>query len=169
MFAVKINMRGAAEILKMIPAVADFTSEDFVARAALFIHRRARQLVPVDTGRLKSDIRMITNLRGIASTASVFTELPYAPYVEEGTKPHFPPPLALEGWVRRHGLGAKFAGRKTSTANLDRQAAFVIARSIAKKGTKPQPFMEPAADELEADSGKRLVESFNRAKARLNQ
>lgn len=43
----------------------------------------------------------------------------YALYVEEGTKPHFPPIKAIQGWADRHGI-----------------PAFVVAQSIATWGTQ---------------------------------
>jgi len=51
----------------------------------------------------------------------------YGIFVEVGTRPHFPPPAALEGWVRRR-LGV----------TSDRQAralAFLIGRKISREGT----------------------------------
>ncbi len=52
----------------------------------------------------------------------------HAPYVEYGTKPHFPPLDALEGWARRHGF----------------DSAWPIALKISKKGTPAKPFLLPA-------------------------
>lgn len=168
MLSVQINVRGAAEILNAIPQVGNYAAEDFIQRAVVFVHRAAKRYAPVDTGYLRGHINYLMSLRGIASSAEVGTEVEYAPHVEFGTKPHFPPVQALEGWVRRHKLGAAIAGRKTSNAKLDQRAAFLVARAISKHGTKAHPFMQPAVDDLEADMGKRLVESFNRAKARYN-
>lgn len=54
----------------------------------------------------------------------------YGAYVEFGTKPHFPPVAPLERWASIK-LGSPGAG-------------FVIARKISKKGTRAQPYVEPA-------------------------
>ena len=62
----------------------------------------------------------------------------YGLFVEVGTRPHFPPPGALEGWVRRR-LGV----------TQDRQArevAFLIARKIARAGTPGHHFFERALE-----------------------
>jgi hypothetical protein len=102
----------------------------------------------------------------------------YAPAVEFGTKPHFPPPKALEGWVRRKGISARIArhthggqtGKKKkvgTTSSEDTRAAFIIARAISKKGTQAHPFLQPAKEDLEKDMDRRLVESFIRAKQRF--
>ena len=62
----------------------------------------------------------------------------YASYVEHGRKPgKMPPPDILEAWAyKKFRLSHKEA----------RLAAWALARSIAKKGTKPHPFFEPAVE-----------------------
>jgi hypothetical protein len=70
----------------------------------------------------------------------------YGIFVEVGTRPHFPPPAALEGWVRR----------RLDVTN-DRQAreiAFLIGRKIARTGT-PGRFLFQRALEDNVD---RIVE-----------
>ena len=54
----------------------------------------------------------------------------YASYVEWGTRPHFPPVDALKDWA------AKFLG--------DEKLAFIVARAIAQRGTRPYNFMGQA-------------------------
>jgi hypothetical protein len=53
----------------------------------------------------------------------------YAPFVEEGTQPHFPPSSALVLWVRRR-LGIGFPRADS--------VAYMIARAISFRGTKAQ-------------------------------
>lgn len=61
----------------------------------------------------------------------------YAEYVENGRKAgKMPPPKILTAWVRK-----KLRIRKEKQAA---SVAFLIARKIAKKGTKAQPFFGPA-------------------------
>ena len=62
----------------------------------------------------------------------------YARYVEYGRKPgKMPPPDILEAWAyKKFRLSHKDA----------RSAAWALARSIAKKGTKARPFFEPAVE-----------------------
>ena len=82
-----------------------------------------------DTGSLQRNIkRTVRGLRGEVVAGS-----PHAIFVEEGTRPHFPPVAPLEAW----------AARKLGSPGL----GFVIARSIARKGTPAQPFMQPAVDD----------------------
>lgn len=54
----------------------------------------------------------------------------YASYVEWGTRPHFPPVEALKDWA------AKFLG--------DEKLAFLVARAISRRGTRPYNFMGQA-------------------------
>jgi hypothetical protein len=54
----------------------------------------------------------------------------YAPYVEFGTRPHWPPIDAIRGWCGLKGIPIA--------------AAFPIARKIAEKGTAAAPFLYPA-------------------------
>lgn len=62
----------------------------------------------------------------------------YASYVEHGRKPgKMPPPDILEAWAyKKFRLSHKEA----------RSAAWALARSIAKKGTKARPFFDPAVE-----------------------
>ena len=62
----------------------------------------------------------------------------YASYVEYGRKRgKMPPPDILEAWAyKKFRLSHKEA----------RSAAWALARSIAKKGTKARPFFEPAVE-----------------------
>jgi hypothetical protein len=59
----------------------------------------------------------------------------YGVFVEKGTRPHFPPPSALVRWARL----------KLGAADPER-AAFLIARKIARVGTKAQPYMAPGLE-----------------------
>lgn len=54
-----------------------------VNTAALDTQREARQLCPVDTGRLRASIRPRFYKEGLA--ADVYTDVDYAPFVEFGT------------------------------------------------------------------------------------
>lgn len=64
---------------------------------------------------------------------------PYALFVHEGTKAHFPPPDALVRWCELV-LGVR--GREAKSA------AFLVARAISVHGTKPNRFLADAAKEV---------------------
>lgn len=57
----------------------------------------------------------------------------YWKYVEEGTKPHWPPPKAILKWVQiKPVIPRPYNGRIPSEKSL----AFLISRKIAREGTK---------------------------------
>lgn len=84
----------------------------------------ARGFAPVDTGALRRSIQ--ARWHG-GDTLEVSADVPYAGAVEGGTSPHWVPISELAGWAARHGIPAA-----------------VLQRSIAHKGTRAHPFMEPA-------------------------
>ena len=84
-----------------------------------------------------------------------FTE-PYAFFVEYGRRSgKFPPIEDIVGWLKkktstRKGIKNAFesaaAHEKMTPERYLRSLAFLIARSIARKGTKPHPFFAPAVE-----------------------
>lgn len=106
---------------------------------AIKIAKRASGLAPRDLGNLEKSIRAKSEIGGIS--AQTYTNKHYAPYVEYGTSPHFPPPQALAGWAKRHGM----AGME-----------YAIAKKISERGTKAQPFMKPAYMKEKAGHIKRV-------------
>lgn len=59
---------------------------------------------------------------------------PYAPMVEFGTRPHWPPWKSpdFQAWARKRGLNA-----------------FLVARSISRKGTKANPFFDRSINDAQ--------------------
>lgn len=55
----------------------------------------------------------------------------YAAAVEFGTKPHWPPISALQGWADRHGI-----------------PVFLVARKIAMEGTEPRFFWRDTFEDV---------------------
>lgn len=102
--------------------------EKALEKAAIVIQNEAIELCPADIGTLRQSIT-----RKVSSNkATVGTNERYAPYVEFGTSPHFPPLNAIREW----------AGRVLGNED----AAFAIAKKIARHGTKPQSFLRKAVD-----------------------
>jgi hypothetical protein len=107
----------------------------------------AIERAPVDTGAMQGDIAW--RIEDGGKTGIVEAKKEYSLFVDQPTKPHFPPPEALAGWARRHGMpGAEYA----------------IAKKIAARGTKGQPFISPAWERGAAEFVdllvKRLKEKF---------
>lgn len=64
-------------------------------------------------------------------------------YIENGTKPHFPPIEAIERWITvKHIIPTTNSGKVPTT----RQLAFLIARGISKNGTKPTKLLQKTID-----------------------
>lgn len=121
----------------------------FFTASAIDVQRNAKKRAPVDTGRLRDSIVYEVQGGAVPMQATIGTNVKYAPFVEFGTRPHFPPPSALETWARRHGL----------------PNGFVVAQAIAIHGTKEHRYLRggledsvsgikrhlnTAADEMEA-------------------
>lgn len=106
-------------------------ARNFLNRGTLLIQREARGLAPVDTGRLVDSIATEIDTALVPLWGTVGTNLAYAPYVEFGTRPHMPPPAALEGWARRHGMPGQ---------------GYAIALGILHHGTEGQRFLRGGAD-----------------------
>ncbi|MDD5000874.1 MAG: HK97 gp10 family phage protein [Thiomonas arsenitoxydans] len=98
--------------------------------ATLLITRSARRAAPVDTGRLRASIAPEVVQGAHEVQGVVGSNVVYAPFVETGSRPHWPPPGVLERWSRRHGI-----------------PEFLVMRAIALRGTKAQPYLEPAVEE----------------------
>jgi len=108
----------------------------FLRQAGFLVEAAAKKRATVDTGRMRASIT--SNVDPRALTTTIAPTVDYAAHVEFGTAPHFPPPSALQPWARRHGFPSGMAG------------AMLVARAIARRGTKARPFMAPA---LEASTG----------------
>lgn len=110
--------------------------------STLLVQRKARQNSPVDTGRLRASILPEIRASQTEVLGVVGSNVLYAPYMELGTRAHWPPIGALEVWARRHGM-----------------SAFLVARSISRKGLKGRKFLITAF----MDSQGAIVRRFERA------
>ena len=114
---------------KLRSSTADVPVGRFLDRAATYLQGQGRKHAPVDTGRLRNSIGTESpnnRLRRVGPSVD------YGEYVETGTRPHYPPLGALDGWARKRGM-----------------TAYQVQRSIGRKGTAAQPYMQPAADDTE--------------------
>lgn len=59
--------------------------EDAVKELGTIAFKSARQIVPVDTGRLKTSIEVELERQNLISKVEIGTDVPYAAYVEYGT------------------------------------------------------------------------------------
>lgn len=102
----------------------------WIKRAALLTEDEAKRQVPpsIFTGRMQSSIHTSFG----RNSATVKPTSKYAYWVHEGRKPNrrmppFGPGTDLNAWATRKGMNP-----------------FLVARSIGRKGTKGNPFMDKA-------------------------
>jgi len=119
------------EAFKKAPGMVTAEVKVAIQRALIVLQGSARTFVPKDTSNLGSQIK--TEMTG-ALSGQVVADTEYALFVHEGTKPHWPPIAAITPWANRHGI-----------------PPFLVARSIATKGTKPHPFFQWAKEATEND------------------
>lgn len=68
----------------------------------------------------------------------------YWKYVEEGTRPHFPPVDAIERWITAKRIVPRAYNGQVPTT---RQLAYVISRSISRKGTEGKHYLSDTLEE----------------------
>lgn len=114
--------------------------------------------VPGGLGEFARSVRgEVSRDRGQAS-GHVFLAPPadqYGIFVEAGSSPHFPPPGALAGWVRRR-LGI-------SDEKKVREIAFLIGRKISRQGTEGLHIFERTL----AENEQRVLEILEEEVARV--
>lgn len=87
--------------------------------------------------------------RSVVSTpvddgAIVKVDAPHGVFMEEGTRPHFPPLQPLEDWVTLKGFASDPAAV--------RRIAWAIAEKIARDGIAPRHFFRKAVARLEHEN-----------------
>lgn len=91
---------------------------------------------PENTGEMVRSTHTTRTRKG----ATVSVDAPHAPFMEYGTRPHFPPLEPLAEWAYQKGL---------ADSEEEAQAvALGVARKIAAKGLEPRHFMARAIKEL---------------------
>jgi HK97 gp10 family phage protein len=124
-----------------------------VSAHAIAVQARAKQNISdipaVDTGRLRSSIK----IQGSGISARVGSDVNYAPSIEFGTRPHFPPLEPIRQWCRRH--------------QLPEGIAYVIARKIARNGTPAKPFLFPAFEAERPNFEHEIREAFSQIRGQL--
>ncbi|MBF0453634.1 MAG: HK97 gp10 family phage protein [Magnetococcales bacterium] len=139
--AIEHNIPGVDAAMRQAPDLLMEHVDRFLRQGALEVAREARNRTPMAFSTLRQSISR--RKQGPADYL-VSAGADYAAYVEEGRKPGGKPPprWMIEAWIN--------VGKKIQPHNPDmssRDLAYVISRSIAKKGTEPHPFMAPALTE----------------------
>ena len=138
----KLTVKGLQEMHRSFnksPQSVNKHAKIAMGKSVLFVLGEAKQTAPVGvSGRLRNS--MVSKVEGFGSritgrVGSSLTEI-YPLAVEHGRKPgQMPPPSALERWVH--------IVLHVPTAQA-LSVAFVVARSIGKKGIRARPFLHNA-------------------------
>lgn len=123
---------------------------DVINASAINIQNGAKRRCPVDNGHLRASIAMEPTNNGL--TIDVGSKLKYAPFVEFGTGKFVSIPAAA---------GFSASGRSTPWFYPETVKGVKTGRMIFTHGSKPQPFLFPAAEEERP----RLVSSMKGALA----
>ena len=120
------------------------------------IQTLAQTLAPVAFGALRDDILVdtIPAAYPILGGAHVFTgdrTLGYARPVEFGSRPHWVSVRHLQAWADLKGINV-----------------YAVRWSIATKGTRPQPFFNPAVEAIFGQLPQLLTEGLSRAIYRMH-
>lgn len=122
-----VKIEGLDELTKAFlkaPEVVKAQANKAIKKAIFLLLGEARKNAPVDRGFLRG-AGMNTFFSDFKGTLE--NTAPYARWVHDGTWPHFPPLEAIAPWANAHNI-----------------PPFLVARSIAKKGTKARPFFAEA-------------------------
>jgi HK97 gp10 family phage protein len=127
---IQIILQGNQELVDGLGRAASAVGPE--ARAAtqtslMILEADMRAHVPRDTGQLGNSLT--THIGGSATEilGSVGPTAAYWPFVHDGTRPHWPSIAAITPWANRHGI-----------------PPFLVARAIARHGTRPRPFASDA-------------------------
>jgi hypothetical protein len=130
-----------AAALRASPALVRAAEQQAMTRALLLVEADARRRVAHDTRQLMNSLtsaqRVMTAGAGQVLLGAVAPSARYGRYVEQGTRPHWPPRAPLEGWARRHGI-----------------PVCAVQRAIARRGTRARPFLGPALRDHAARIGR---------------
>ena len=130
--SVRVQLKGGKDVTAALETLADSGRKvrREVLASGLAIQKEAKQRLrdygAIDTGNDRNSTIVEVTPNGL--TAEIGSTAPYDPYIEFGTRPHFPPPDALEDWARKHGF----------------DSAWPICRAIAQCGLPARPHLYPA-------------------------
>lgn len=160
MVAIRVRLEGGEELHRAL-ADSELVAgpvKDMVAEAAFIVEAKAKALAPVDRGRLRASITSeIAPLE-----AQVYTNVMYAPMVELGTKPHVILPKNKKALAFQLGGKLGRGTRRRGRTGMIGGGAKIVVAKVNHPGTRPHPFMLPAAEAL-VRQAPRLLQRLARA------
>lgn len=175
-FSISIDKRDLDELSRDIPIAAIRLENDVKeeqARVGAIAFRVARDEAPVFQGGLRAGIRLDPPVIRIGGGASIVgggfeivstlrtTTPPRDVVMEEGRRPgKTGPPLdAIATWIRLKAARGEFTIPSSLGERPDRalmRAAFILSRSISRKGTSPRHFIRKAENVAAVEMFRRL-------------
>lgn len=149
-----MTLEGLPKLNKRLEAIK--RNSDLLREIQLNAVRRAKETVPRRTSALGRSIHPGSHGKDFAIVEAT---APYAAYVELGTRPHVirPRTKSVLSWTE----GKRLSGRARSGAAAGRR---FFARVVHHPGTKPQPYLVPAARwALDKVGINKIIERWNRA------
>ncbi len=136
-----VDDRAVIEAFDKAPKIMRSHIRKGLRRGGIEVARLARRLAPKAFSTLTQSIKqtVISDFR-----VDVIAAANYARAVEEGTGPGGRPPVqTIKDWLKVRRI-------KPRNPDMDiDDLAHIISRSIAKRGTPAQPFMQPAVERKE--------------------
>lgn len=140
------EIEGLAELQKKLDrllALFASVAQDAMTEAVLVLEDAVAQRTPVAWGNLRGSITHKVTETPAEVTGLVGTSVSYAPAVEEGTAPHWPPLQPLVEWVHKLKLAGTYSVRSRQRAGgrarqqaEDVAVARAISAKIARSGTQ---------------------------------
>lgn len=143
----KISIEGVKELQAKLIHISDrqveAQFERTMHRATDKIRDEARAVVPVAFGGLRKSIQseVIDPFHG-----RVYVSAPYGEAVEKGSRPHFPPVgpnSPLTQWAKQKNI-----------------PVYAVAKTIAKRGTRKQPYIAPTFKKLKKEVTKMFQDAI---------
>jgi hypothetical protein len=154
---IQLSMPTLAQLqaaFRQAPQVTISTMLGAMTEATLLLEREAKELMPAASGMTRASIASDAFTTPVGVIGITASNQPAAAFVELGTRPHMPPIAPIQRWVQdRLGL----------TGAEGKRVAWLVARKIARQGTKPQKIFERT---LAANEGQ-IVRIFEGAVQRL--
>ncbi len=150
-----IDSAKAAAAFAQSPAILEKHLGKAISRIVNEIARSARRKAPKAFSTLTQSIRpqVLSPLEG-----TVAPGVDYARAVEEGTGPGgFPSEQSMLDWIRVRRIVPDDPGMDET------DLAYVIARSIAQRGTPKQPYLQPALDDNQRKAERRADAAIDAA------
>lgn len=97
----------------------------------------------------------------------IFQLADYWKYIENGTRPHFPPMDAIEKWITVKRIVPR--GVNSRKVPTTRQLAYMISREISINGTKPTKILQKTINESDDLISSMIDEITKQLEAQINE